>query len=95
MISTPTAWSFDQQENAQAEGWDIFEASGSMQNEDGRSPFQLQKIDESGILESDQDAWRLVFKRAEEGSALHVAAVEFLRTQSPGEYELIQKEIAS
>jgi|JI10StandDraft_1071094.scaffolds.fasta_scaffold519749_3 hypothetical protein len=79
-------WSHEDAANAQAEGWDIFEASGSMANEHGDRPFQLQSIDEMDALADDMAAWLLVRARAQAGDGRHQRALEFLKTRSPAEY---------
>ena len=71
---------------AQCEGWDIFEADGSMQNRDGRSPYQIQRIDENPILSCDQEAWELVRRGRGEH---HILALMLMQRHSPGEYELM------
>lgn len=81
-----TNWTHDDAAKAQAEGWDIFEASGSIQNKDGDRPFQLQSIDEMDVLADDMEAWLLVRGRAMAGNGLHQRALAFLNAQSPGEY---------
>ncbi|TIW53840.1 MAG: hypothetical protein E5V54_24060 [Mesorhizobium sp.] len=90
-------WLPEHQSDAQAEGWDIFEASGSISNENGDREFQLQALDDSDIFTGetrDIDAWRHVYTQAFAGSALHQHALNFLREHSPGEYEAIVKEVA-
>ena len=74
---------------AMAEGWAIFDADGSVQNKDGRSPFQLQRIDEMEKFDGDIEAWRYVIDRAKEGSLLHLGALRFLAAESPGEIDQI------
>ncbi|TGT64053.1 MULTISPECIES: hypothetical protein [unclassified Mesorhizobium] len=92
-----TEWLPEHQSDAQAEGWDIFEASGSISNENGDREFQLQALDDSDIFTGetrDVDAWRHVHAKAQTGSPLHQQALAFLREHSPGEYEAIIKENA-
>ncbi|MBN9548496.1 MAG: hypothetical protein J0H31_06330 [Alphaproteobacteria bacterium] len=92
-----TEWLADEIEAAQAEGWDIFEAEGSISNENGDRPFQLQALDDSDIFTGhnrDVDAWRHVYTKAQAGSPLHQQALDFLREHSPAEYEAIVKEAA-
>ncbi|RWM32607.1 MAG: hypothetical protein EOR77_21495 [Mesorhizobium sp.] len=77
---------------AQAEGWDIFEASGSEQNKDGDRPFQLQAVDDSDIFtgyERDGLAWGHVYTQAHAGSLLHQQALNFLREHSYPEFAVI------
>ncbi|MES0188962.1 hypothetical protein NKK48_30325 [Mesorhizobium sp. C386A] len=78
-------WTPGQQTDAQAEGWDIFEASGSELNKDGDRPFQLQACDEADIFKGytrDTDAWQHVYDQAHAGSQLHQQALNFLRAGS-------------
>lgn len=74
---------------AQAEGWDIFEASGSIANVNGDREFQLQRIDETQVFPGDEEAWHHVYTQAHAGSALHRRALIFLRERSPAEFEAI------
>lgn len=76
----------------QAEGWEIFEASGSVQNDNGDRPFQLQRLDEEAILPDDVTAWAIVLRRAHGGSEPHQKALNFLREHSPAEFEAIIHE---
>ena len=73
-----------------SEGWDVFLAEGSMLNENGDRPYQLQRLDEEAILMDDAAAWRLVWKRAAEGSQSHQKALDFLMDHSMPEYEAIR-----
>lgn len=91
-------WTRQQQALAQQEGWDIFECDDSE-----HPPFELQTIgaptdwenldytepkfvDGDGEVD-DVGAWRHVLARASRGSGLHVAALAFLKENSPEEYE--------
>ncbi|ESY35732.1 hypothetical protein NKK48_01375 [Mesorhizobium sp. C386A] len=88
-------WTPGQQTDAQAEGWDIFEASGSELNKDGDRPFQLQACDEADIFKGytrDTDAWQHVYDQAHAGSQLHQQALNFLRAGSLPEFEAIIHE---
>ncbi len=92
-------WNRERQDAAQQEGWDLFSCDGDREH----PPFELSAIaapcdwdnldytepkfiDENGEV-SDIAAWRHVVARAAEGSELHRAALDFLRDQSPEEYE--------
>lgn len=82
--------------DAQNEGWSLFGAEGSSQNEDGRSPIQLQYVqdgpnDGPPILNDDFDAMGLVVGMALAGSFPHHDAIRVLREHSPGEIEVIAK----
>jgi hypothetical protein len=82
----------DEIELFHSEGWDVFEASGSSQNDSGDRPFQLQRLDEEAILSDDVEAWKLVWRKAGEGSAPHAKALDFLNQHSPAEYAAILEE---
>ncbi|RUU78224.1 hypothetical protein [Mesorhizobium sp. M7A.F.Ca.MR.362.00.0.0] len=87
-----TEWLPECQTDAQREGWDIFEASGSMLNENGDRPFQLQALDESDKFvgdERDSKAWDHVYNLAHVGSLLHQQALNFLKEHSLPEFEAI------
>ncbi|TPL66588.1 hypothetical protein [Mesorhizobium sp. B2-4-1] len=90
-----TEWPPEHQFDAQAEGWDIFEASGSILNENGDHPFQLQACDESDAFTGDMrdmKAWNHVYTKAHAGSRLHQQALNFLKEQSEPEFEAIISE---
>jgi len=74
------------------EGWEIFEASGSMCNRQGNWPYQVMKLDEEAILESDQDAWKLIITGAIDGKAHHLAALKFLRAEAKPELDLLYRD---
>lgn len=75
-------------DNTQAftEGWAIFDCDGS---ENGQ--WQLCKVDEDNIFESDILAWAFVRAKAENGSAYHQSALEYLKANNMQEYLLIMK----
>ncbi|TPJ51756.1 MULTISPECIES: hypothetical protein [unclassified Mesorhizobium] len=90
-----TEWNPGQQTDAQAEGWDIFEASGSQLNENGDRPFQLQACDQAQIFTGflcDLKAWTHVYTKAMTGSLLHQQALNFLKEHSAPEFEAIISE---
>lgn len=72
---------FDNTHDADAEGWGIFECSGSA---NGR--HQLCKVDDRETLADDAAAWRFVVAKAREGSAYHRRALDFLRANAPAEW---------
>lgn len=81
----------DEEINANhTEGWDIFEAEGSIQNENGDRPFQLQRLDEADILVDDMAAWTLVWNGTEDR---HRKVIEFLKQHSPAEYAAIENYV--
>lgn len=84
-------WTPHQINQADKEGWNIFEASGSCANHDGRRTYQLQRVDpqEPGdvpVFDGDIQAQKHVAQKASEGSALHREALMFLSSESPAEY---------
>lgn len=68
-------------------GWDIFEAEGSMYNENGDRKFQLQKEDESYKFDNDWQAAQAMLKS---GYAYHV--MTFLERKSPAEFHDIRTQ---
>lgn len=77
-------WTGDDSQQAMAEGWDIFEAHGD------KIELQIQRIDETAILEDDGHAWKLCAHRARAGSELHRKALTIIRDSSPDEWERIR-----
>lgn len=69
---------------ATGEGWVISDCEGS---ENG--PWQLQKCDEEEIFADDTDAWAFVRLKASEGSAYHLAALEYIKQRCPEEFARI------
>ena len=77
---------------AEAEGWGIWECDGS---ESG--PYQLQRIDspddrDAPSFGDDAAAWEFVKAKAAEGSAYHVAALDYLKQHNPLEYAAIHND---
>lgn len=73
------------------EGWGIFDCDGS-----DNGPFQICRIDsvdddDVPQLEDDSAAWRIVLNRAAEGSAIHRAALQFVKDNNRIEYDAIAK----
>ena len=67
-------------------GWAIFDCIGS-----ANSDYQLQKDDEAGVFDSDDDVWEHVCARAlENPDGLEAEALEWLRHNCPDEYRYIQ-----
>lgn len=80
-FSEKPAWADDRQ--ATEEGWGIFETNG-------RSPFELQRIEgRSPIFESDEAAWKFVADKAAAGALYHQKALYFIRDHSPAEFKQI------
>lgn len=71
---------------ANSEGWCISKTHGS-----DYGPFQLQRLDEKATFTLDDDAWDFVARKATEGSAYHVGAIEYLRVHSRIEYDALAK----
>jgi hypothetical protein len=71
--------------SARKEGWGLFDA------EQMGIPLQIQRQDDLGVFETDDDAVKFVKSKAEEGSELHKKALEILKAQSPEEYERIME----
>ena len=93
---THEEWHAAYGKQAESEGWSLCSAEGSSQNEDGRSPIQLQFLqdgpdDGEPILEDDSDAMGLVIVMALAGSLPHHDAIRVLREHSPGEIDVIAK----
>lgn len=69
-------WTAEDSAAASAEGWDLFDA--------GEQP--LQRIDETGVFIGDAGAWAHVWRRAAEGSGLHVKALQQLEKTALEEF---------
>lgn len=68
---------------AVAEGWMIIDAA--------EAGWQLRYDPKESLLDSDQDAWFLVYAKASEGSAYHQAALDFLKEHGLSEYDQIMR----
>lgn len=69
---------------AEAQGWSLFECSG-----DGRPPIELERVDEMGIFDDDQQAWRFVVRNAQAGDLACATALHVLARESPTEHAAI------
>jgi hypothetical protein len=81
-------WTIADSDAAKAEGWGIFDCDG---NDHGR--FQLCCYDDPDIqvaFSSDDNAWQHVVDKAREGGALHLKALDFIKTHNPAEAALIK-----
>src|SRR5690625_4239370 len=58
---------------AAKEGWGIVDCGD---HSDGR--YQLQRIDENGVFDSDYDAQQFVLEQAKNGSELHLKAINII-----------------
>jgi hypothetical protein len=86
-----TEWTQVLRQQAQAEGWDIFQTD-SLEH----GPFELSKIDDPLAWDdldydepkfaNDDEVWQLVLTKAGEGSVLHRTAADFIRENSPMEW---------
>lgn len=67
-----------QTEQAEHEGWSLFECEGEI---------QLQKVDgESSTFTTDEEAHVFVREKSSKGSFLHLKVKEFLKLYAPNEY---------
>lgn len=73
-------WSPAYHRAALAQGWGVFDANGK---------HQLQKDDEAGIFEDDDQAWEHVVTQAKAGDPLCAHALQFLAVNSPDELQQI------
>ena len=95
MHAMTPAWTVDNANHANAEGWDIFACDGSDYGE-----WQIQKIDDTSELshagdtipdlEFDEQAWLIVANGKEPH---HIAAMAFLKAHSPKAYEYVARFI--
>lgn len=70
-------WTKHDSASAQEEGWDIFLCHGSQDGE-----WQIQRLDEERILDSDERAWELVGSQKTE---VQKKALAFIRENNPKE----------
>lgn len=72
-----------EQENQMfSEGWGVFEVDTDQDD------LQIQKLDESDVFESDQQAWAFVIEQAKQGSVLHRHILAHFKANCPSEYAL-------
>ena len=75
-------WTTEDSNRAIAQGWGVFST--------GRNrPFELQRVDESEVFQSDQAAWDFVIAALGRGDHLALRAERFLREHSPNEHRAI------
>lgn len=67
------------------EGWSIFSVGGNA--------YQLQRLDEAEVFKSDEDAWKFVWDKAQEGSFYHQSALNFIHENSPLEWSAIERHV--
>lgn len=82
----PTHW--------QCPGWAVFNAEGSMLNEDGKRPLQIQAWDEMEAFDDDAAAQRYVVRTAAAGDPAARLALRYVRRYSRPEYDDAMKEAA-
>lgn len=72
-----------EQENQMfSEGWGVFEVDTDKSN------LQIQKLDESDVFGSDQQAWAFVVEQVQKGSLLHADILYYFKENRPSEYAL-------
>jgi hypothetical protein len=76
----------EQLEQIRTEGWDIFSIDGDDKE------FQIQKDDEAGIFEYDEDAWKYIVDKAIQGSLLHKHVLAYFKENFRKEFNLYTKE---
>lgn len=81
-------WASKYQGAAQAQGWDIFVNTDTTE---GTESLQIQRLDETGALESDSCAWELVVNGQDE---CHAMAREIIKRYSDKEWQLIALHLA-
>ena len=70
------------------EGWNVFIVDGFSKTR----PFQIQKVDEMNLFESDMEVWRFVVARAQnDPKSVYARALRYIKRLSPKEFEEIQK----
>lgn len=80
------------QSQAETEGWGIFYTSIQ---DDKHNMYELQRLDEMKIFESDDHAIRFVTDKAMSGSTAHTEAIKWLIKESPTEISKTFKEVLS
>ncbi len=77
---TVYTWTATESNLANQQGWNIF---------DGMNGYEIQRLDENPVFEGDASAWRFVVEKANEGSELHKAAIEFIKDRNIKHYNRI------
>jgi hypothetical protein len=85
MAAIHSEWSEFDSVSASVDGWDLFPSFNPHRR------FWLERRTTFGDFTSDEQAWRHVWKRAHEGSALHQRALDFLKKHSPGELAEVRR----
>lgn len=76
-------WNKEFSELAYSEGWNFYYSQGSAYGD-----YQIQRNDEQGLLEQDEDAWKLVANGTEKH---HELARQLIKNLNPQEYERVMK----
>ena len=76
-------WTQADSKLADFEGWNVFHVSGAS---DGRQ-WGIEKVDEKAVFATNEEAWRFVMRKANEGGLLHLKALMFLLINEPNEYD--------
>lgn len=74
---------------AMEESWAIFQCFGSQAGD-----WQLQKLDEERVFDTDDQAWDFVIRKAAEGSEYHLSALRFIREHCDDEFERLVNHAA-
>lgn len=86
----PPDWTPEDRVASAREGWDIWDCGGS-----SNGPVQIQAFaepqDDEPDLGEDNVAWEIVWRKAHEGSPLHVKALAYVKEYNPMEFEFIEK----
>lgn len=78
-----TFWGSTQSLMAQAEGWEVFVTDVKALR------YEIQRLDEVGIFDSDPEAWEHIVKWGLIGSPLHLEALSFMMNRDPEEFTKI------
>ena len=82
-------WTPELSGQADKQGWNLFECSGSVGGD-----LQLQRDDEMGVFESDEQAWKFVVTQAENKDILAITALSELALKNPKELLCIKEYCA-
>jgi hypothetical protein len=74
---------------AQAQGWDIFDISGSVRPE----RLDLENIDADPRFNSAEETWEFVWRQAEAGDPVATQALLVISVRAPDEYEHIRRHM--
>lgn len=78
MASELVEFSLLDDKSAEKEGWCISLCSLVS----GEEEYQIQRLDELEIFESDEDAWKFIVEKANSGSELHKKAIKFMENHN-------------